>query len=105
MLSSAGLGPLQVDKLRHKELRQRLLNLVGSIDREHAERPRRTVAAGLHLQGQIVEVINALSPRVEQRSNVIRQPETGENVLVSFARAGRKISLGDEQRHIGGNAV
>src|ERR1035437_4169074 len=58
MLSAARLSPLQVDELRDKELRQRLLNLVGSVHREHAEGARRTVAAGLHRQGQIVEVIN-----------------------------------------------
>src|ERR1700686_4749893 len=65
MLSPAGLSPFQVDKLRNKELRQWLLNFVGSIHREHTESARRTVASGLHLQGQIVEVINALGPRVE----------------------------------------
>src|SRR5260370_11439356 len=53
----------------------------------------------------MVEVKNALGPRVEQRSYLPRQPEAGKNVLISFARAGREISLGDEHRHVGGYAI
>src|SRR5208282_5069265 len=82
MLSAAGLRPLQVYELRHKELRQRLLNFVVSVNREHAKGARRIIAAGLHRQGQIVKVINAIGACVEQRSDVIRQPDARENVLI-----------------------
>ena len=61
MFAAAWLHPLQVDQLRHKELRQRLLNLITGVDGKHSKRARRAVAARLHLQRQIVEKVNAFS--------------------------------------------
>ena len=105
MFRCAGLYPLQVDQLRYKKLGQRLLNLIIGIDREHSKRSRRAVASRLHLQRQIMEEVNGLPAGVQERSDVIRQPDSRENILISFTGARRKISLRDEHWHIRGNSV
>ena len=105
MLAAGGLHPLQIDQLRHKKLCQRLLNLIIAIDCKHSKRSRRAVASRLHLQRQIMEEINRLPSRVQERANVIGQPDSRKNILISFAGARRKVSLRDEQRHVRRNSV
>src|ERR1700675_570011 len=105
VLTAAGLRPFEIDQLRDKKLREWLLNLIICIDREHPEGPRRTVTSRLHVQGEIVKKINALSSRVEERSDIVCQPESAENILVGFACARRKVSFGDKHRHIRWDSV
>src|SRR5580700_10049483 len=105
MLAAVGLRPLRVDELRHKKLREWLLNFVVRVYGEHAERSRRTVATGLHLQRQVVEVINSFATGIKQGSDVISEPETRKHILIGFACGRRKIALGNEHRQIGGDPV
>src|SRR5271165_2765004 len=98
MLATGGLHPLQIDQLRYKELRKRLLNSIISINGKHPKRSRRGVASRFHLQRQVMEKINSLYSRVQERADVVGQPDSGENVLIGFAGARRKISLGDKHR-------
>src|SRR3984957_17693732 len=80
--AAAGLRPFQIDQLSNEKLREWLLNLVIGIDREHSKGSRRTVASRLHVQGEIMKKINALSSGVQERSDIVCQPESAENILV-----------------------
>src|SRR5581483_6812088 len=85
VLAIAGLDPVEVDQLRSKVLREILLHVVVFIDGEHAERSRRAVAASFHLEGQIMKEIQAFAAAVQERADVVREPEPGENILKGFA--------------------
>ena len=87
MFPASRLRPFQIDQLRHEKLRQRLLNLVIRIHREHAKGSGRIVAAVLHLQRQIMEVIQAVAAGVQKRADIIGQPKTGEKIHVRLARS------------------
>src|SRR5580704_15348537 len=105
VLLIARSDPLQIDQLRGEELRQRLLNIVVSIDGEHPKRSWRIVAAVLHHQRQIVKEINCVTAGVQKRTDVVGEPEAGKNVHVRFARGRGKVSLGYEHRQACGNSV
>ena len=62
LVEAVGLQPFVVDQLADEELRQWLVDGVIGLDGEHAEGSGRVVAAVLHLQRKVVEVIDATSP-------------------------------------------
>ena len=105
MIATRRLHPVQIDELSHEKLRQWLLNLIVRVHREHSKRSWRTAASRLHLQRQIVKEIDALATGVQERSDVIGQPDPGENVLIRFACTRREVAFGDQHWHVRGNAV
>jgi hypothetical protein len=66
MRSTIVLQPFEVDHPAGKILREGLLDLKVRVQRKHAERPWRIIAIVLHLQREIVKIVDAAATRIQE---------------------------------------
>src|SRR5258706_9605975 len=52
-----------------------------------------------------MEIVDPLSAGVEERTDVVTQPESGKNIHVRLAGAGGKVRFGDEHGNVGWNSI
>src|SRR5215469_4543532 len=77
---AAGLQPLKIDQLAGEELSERLVDLVIGAHCEHPEGAAGIVASRMHSHGNVMEVVETIAARSQERADIISQPERSHDV-------------------------